>query len=119
MRTTSSIESLNSVLGRSFPQHPHIFKFIDHLKLHEFSKYCALLELLKPNIPPEQLNRKRKIDQEREEKIVFFTKKLKTNEILPSEFLDAMAIKDILPQNGMIITIQLLKLKRPKLIILN
>lgn len=102
MRTTSSVESLNSVLGRSFPKHPHILKFIDYLKHHEFSKYCDLLNLLKSDISPKQLGRKRKLDQEREEKIVFFTKKLKSNDILPSEFLDAMAIKEILPQNSML-----------------
>lgn len=100
MRTTSSVESLNSVLGRSFPKHPHILKYMDHLKLHEFFKYCDLINLSKSDISQKQLDRKRKVDREREEKIAFFTKKLKTKEILPSEFLDAMAIKDILPQNG-------------------
>lgn len=104
MRTTSSVESLNSTIGRSFPKHPSILKFVEHLKLHEFGKYCDLLNLSKPDLPSKQLekqlNRKRKIDREREEKIVFFTKKLKTKEIGPSEFLDAMATKEILPKNG-------------------
>lgn len=100
MRTTSSVESLNSVIGRSFPKHPHILKFIDHLKLHEFTKSYDLAKLSKCDTPPKQLERKRKADREREEKIVFFTKKLKTKEISASEFLDAMATKEILPLNG-------------------
>lgn len=100
MRTTSSVESLNSVIGRSFPKHPHILKFIGHLKLHEFTKSYDLSNLTKSDTPPKQLERKRKADREREEKIVFFTKKLKAKEISASEFLDAMATKEILPTNG-------------------
>lgn len=105
MRTTSSLESLNSVLGRSFPLHPHIFKFMDYLKLHEFSKYCDLVDLMRPNIPPEQFERKRKIDRERDQKINFFSEMLTRNEITPSEFLEAMATKEILPMDGILLFI--------------
>lgn len=102
MRTTSSFESFNSVLGRSIPKHPHIFKFMDYLKLHEFSKYCDMLDLLRPNIPAQQFKRKRKIDQERDNKIYFFTQKLKESKITPIEFLEAMAVKEVLPKDGML-----------------
>lgn len=100
MRTTSSVESLNSVLGRSFPKHPHIFKFIDRLRLHEFSKYLDMLDLVKDEVPDEQFQRKRLRDKERQEKIVFFTNALKKGDISPGEFLEAMSIKAVLPGVG-------------------
>lgn len=103
MRTTSSLESLNSTLGRSVPKHPHIFRFINFIKFHEFVKSCDMLCLTGPDLPDSQLERRRKNDREREEKIQFFTSKLMAREINSSEFLEAMGNKCILPRIGMIL----------------
>lgn len=99
MRTTSSLESVNSVLGRSFPAHPHLFKFIECLQLYEFSKSLDMLELVSSNVPENSNQRKRKRDQARNDKISFFTAKLKDEfdvEFGVDSFLEAMACKDIL-----------------------
>lgn len=100
MRTTSSVESLNSTLSRSFPKHPHIFKFIDRLRLFEFSKLLDMIELVKDNVPDHQYERKRKRDQEREAKIKFFTAQLHEKKINTGEFLAAMANNEVLPNVG-------------------
>lgn len=100
MRTTSSMESLNSVLGRLIPKHPNIFKFIDGIKLHEFAKFRELLELSN-NCPAKQLKRKKKIDEEREAKIKRTTDELLLENITPSEFLDAFSLDHtMLPHSG-------------------
>lgn len=102
MRTTSSLESVNSTLGRSFPKHPHIFRFIDRLRLYEFSKLLNMLDLVKNEDPDQQFQRKRQRDKEREAKIQFFTKACMENGVNWGEFLDAMANKDVLPNIGSI-----------------
>lgn len=66
MRTTSSLESLNSVLGRLIPKRPNIFKFVDGIKIHEFTKHRELLEL-SFHCPKNQLKREKKRDAERDE----------------------------------------------------
>lgn len=101
MRTTSSLEALNSTLGRSFPKHPHIFKFINRLKLFEFSKSVNMLHSIRNDVPDEQLKRRRQCDQNRQEKIKFFTDQLRANDqMTPELFLDAMENKEILPGTG-------------------
>lgn len=101
MRTTSSLESFNSVLGRSFPRHPHIFRFIDRLRLHEFSKSLDLMNLIKDDVPDSQFQRRRLLDRQREDKIKYFTHLLRTDdEITPADFLEAMANKEMLPGTG-------------------
>lgn len=105
MRTTSSLESLHSSLGRSFPKHPHIFKFLDRLRLNEFSKLLNMLDLVKDNVPDQQYQRKRLVDQQREEKIKFFTDQLRNGIIDVGEFLEAMANKEVLPRAGKISTL--------------
>lgn len=99
MRTTSSLESMNSVLNRGCPKHPHIFKFIDRIRLHEFSKSLDLLDLIDDDVS-EEFERKRKLDKEREIKISYFTNLLEKQEISVNEFLEAMSIKSILPGTG-------------------
>lgn len=100
MRTTSSMESLNSVLGRMIPKHPNIFKFIDGIKLHEFAKSRDLMEL-SFNCPEKKLKRKRKIDEEREAKIKRTTDELLMENISPSEFLDIFSSnQNLLPHSG-------------------
>lgn len=102
MRTTSSLESVNSTLGRSFPKHPHIFKFLDCLRLFEFSKLLSMIDLVKNENSCQQFQRKRQLDKDREEKINFFTNVLNENRITVREFLEAMANKEILQDLGKI-----------------
>lgn len=92
MRTTSSLESMNAVLRRSFPNHPHIYKFIDRLRLFEFSKSLDMLAATKSEVSEKQLQRRKKRDQMREDKIRKLTLLLNTNEhISPGFFLEEMA----------------------------
>lgn len=98
MRTISSVESLNSQLNRSFPKHGNIWKFVEQLKLHEFTKATEMAKLMHSNKKsPAQNQRKRKKDKEREAKIDFFMKMLDANEISPGIFLEAMGNRIILP----------------------
>lgn len=103
MRTTSSLEALNTAMGRSFPKHPHIFKFIDRLRLLELSKSIDMLDLIRNDSINEQFKRKRQRDKQREEKIQHYTEKLKTSkDMTPGLFLEAMANKVVLPGTGKI-----------------
>lgn len=102
MRTTSSLESMNSQLNRSFGRaRPNIFQFIDHIKTHESLKCEKLAKLVKTTVvSSKQLERKRKRDKERDDKIKYFTEELEQNRINVAEFLESMANKDILPKSG-------------------
>lgn len=99
MRTTSSVESLNSQIGRSFRIHPSIFKFCESLKQLEFTKATRMKKLL-VDCPENQLNRKHRVDQERDIKIKYFSSLFKKGSIDVSMFLEAMANKKVLPLNG-------------------
>lgn len=99
MRTTSSLESMNSVLGRGCRKHPQMFVFIDHIRKHEFSKSLDLLNTLDDDVDAD-FERKRQKDKQREMKINYFTSKLKREEITVEEFLEAMSDIDILPGPG-------------------
>lgn len=102
MRTTSSLESINSVLGRFFLRRPNIYKFIDGLKIYEFAKYKEMLELSTENEDStKRMTRKRKSDQERDEKIKRATEELISENITTSQFLGSFS-KDgrLLPNNG-------------------
>lgn len=96
MRTVSSLEALNSQIGRSFQRHANIFKFINSLKMHEFMKSSEMMELSLRAFE-KKIQRKHLADKEREAKITFFTALLKRNEVDIGEFLEAMANKSILP----------------------
>lgn len=100
MRTTSSVESLNNIIGKTIPNHPHLFKFIDHLKLHEYSKFMDLNALLNGSASKHQLERKHLRDRERDEKINFFSSELVKKTIRTQTFLEAMANETILPKSG-------------------
>lgn len=89
MRTTSSVESMNAVMRRLFPSHPHIFKFIDRLQVHEYSKSTDLLEATKTD--KVDIKRRKKRDQRREEKINHFSDLLNSHEISAEGFLLEMA----------------------------
>lgn len=94
MRTTSSLESLNSQLKRSSAKHGHIWRFIEQLRLFEFSKAYEMSQLIGGVFSKTQLERKRKRDREREDKIKYLTGILKRNEISIEQFLEAMSAKD-------------------------
>lgn len=99
MRTTSSVESMNSALNRGCKARPNIFKFIDRIRLHEFSKQLDLIDLFEDDVT-EEFERKRKLDRERELKITHFTNLLLQNDITVQEFLEAMSTKSFLPGTG-------------------
>lgn len=100
MRTTSSLESLNAQINRFFSvKHPNIFEFMQNLKGFEYYKYRMMLE--KTGEPISISNsRKRKRDQNREEKIAYFTNLIATNQIDVDDFLNSMANREILPIKG-------------------
>lgn len=100
MRTTSSLEAINSVIQRSFPGKTNIFKFIESLRLYESRKSEDLHKLSIGEIPYRQLERKRAVDRERERKIVFFSNQLDFGYISVEEFLESMSSHDILPPAG-------------------
>lgn len=108
MRTTSSIEGLNSVIQKSFPSRTTIFKFIESLKLHEATKATDLYQISEGQITNPQLERRRKTDRQREQKIEFVTNALNAGDISVSDFLVAMSEDDILDFDG---TFNFLKLK--------
>lgn len=101
MRTTSSLEALNSVIQRSFPAKTTIYKFTDSLKLHESIKSSDLHSMCEGEIGVEQFERRRKKDRERNAKIRKFTLHLINEEITVSEFLQAISKNDVLPTVGM------------------
>lgn len=97
MRTTSSEESLNSVMQRRFSKRTTIFRFALDIQMHESIKATDLYQLSKNNILSPQLQRKRQEDRERDEKIKYFSALLNNNSISVAYFLKAMSRKDILP----------------------
>lgn len=95
MRTTSSLECMNSVLRRMFPLHPHIFKFMDCLRYHEFGQQLRMFKLVKEEATKKQLDRKRKKDQKRNVKIKAYTDELLTNPLFSvGEFLKGLSSHD-------------------------
>lgn len=77
--------------------HPHLFKFIDELKLIELKKALDMLTLIEAKGPFE---RKNKRDKERDEKIKFFTHLILKKEISIQIFFEAMANNTIMPTSG-------------------
>lgn len=104
MRTTSSLESLNSVLGRLLCRRPNIYKFIEGIKVHEFAKVKELIQtdlLAEEDVATKRKTRKRKSDQDRDDKIKRVTEELDQNKITPDEFLEAFSKNEIsLPESG-------------------
>lgn len=92
MRTTSSLESFNSVLNRSMAKRPNFYKFIERLRLHESraadNMYNAVHGLQKSLAPHHEK------DRQRAEKIEHFTKLICNGKLTSQEFLNAMAQKD-------------------------
>lgn len=90
MRTTSVLEAMHSVIQRTFPTNPHIFKFIENLKLHEAKKSSDLYQTTQGNDRIQQI---RAEDRERAQKIKECTEKLKDELISVAKFLDLVSKK--------------------------
>lgn len=99
MRTTSPLEAVNSVIQRSFPEQTNIFKFTESLKLYESIKATDLYQLAKKEINSPHLERKRREDRQRDEKIRMWSAYLTNNIITVAKFLDEMSTKEVLPSN--------------------
>ncbi|XP_031626897.1 uncharacterized protein LOC116343127 [Contarinia nasturtii] len=69
MRTTSSLEGMNSVIQNSFSSNQNIYSFIEQLRLHESIKSSDLYQLSRSEITNKQLERRRTEDKVRDEKI--------------------------------------------------
>lgn len=100
MRTTSSLEGVNSVIQKSFPARTTIFKFAESLRLYEAMKSTDLYQISTGEINTPQLQRRRTADRERNEKIEFLTKEFNNGNISVADFLVSMSDKDILPPSG-------------------
>lgn len=90
MRTTSLVESMNSVIQRSFPPKPHWYKFVECLRLHEAIKSTDLYQMSSGDINNPKLQQIRAKDKERKEKIQLLLNKLNMEEIDVAEFLEQM-----------------------------
>lgn len=88
MRTTSSVESMNAVFGRTFPRRSNIYNFIESLRQFEFSKADRIRQLIDGNELPRV---KREKDRKRDEKIDRQFALLANNMISMEVFLDEMA----------------------------
>lgn len=114
MRTTSSVESLNATLKRWFPSHPHIYKFLECLKLYEYSKALDMLDAVRNEVSPKQLQRRKKKDQKREEKIKYLTDLFKYDDTMSAErFLDLFVAdiynaEEVMQEEGTIVSKEIL-----------
>lgn len=95
MRTTSSVEGFNSFLSRSIKKRGHFFKFVQDLKMHESRKTDSLYNTIHDQLPKGQLERTKKKDRLREEKINLCTVQLENNLINLEQFLVRMAAPDV------------------------
>lgn len=93
MRTTSSIESLNSVIQRKFPKSRNIYSFIEGLRLQDSIKSSDLYQISIGNITNQQLMRKRPSDQYREQKIQSFSARYQQGNISIETFLKLLSTK--------------------------
>lgn len=97
MRTTSSLESMNAVLRRMSNPHPTLFKFIDTIRMHEFSKSIELFELIKSIVPIRKSKKITALDI----KLKKLTTDLEENpDMSPGSFLEEFAKDIILPNTG-------------------
>lgn len=88
MRTTSSVESMHAIFGRSFPNRPNIYSFIENIRHFEFSKADTIRQLVKGDVMPKK---KRDKDQKRDEKIDRLSELLSRHKISIENFLYEMA----------------------------
>lgn len=91
MRTTSSLESINSQLQRMLPENAHLYKFIECLRLHESIKSSDLYQISIGNITNQNMKKRRAEDRARDAKIKLLSGKLKKQEISVAGFLRSMS----------------------------
>lgn len=91
MRTTSVLEAMHSVIQRTFPSKPHIYKFIDNLKLHEAKKATDLYRHSQGDIKIQQIRAK---DKKRAEKIKDCLEKLSKGCISVEKFLELISKRE-------------------------
>lgn len=100
MRTTSSVEAMNSVIQRTFPEQTQIFKFVNSLRMFESIKSTDLYQISRGYFTNQHLQRKRAEDRKREEKIKTLSTLLNNETISVPQFLESMSANDVLPPNG-------------------
>lgn len=103
MRTTSSLESMNAVLRRMFPIHPHLFKFMERLQFHEFGKQLNMKELSQTGMKDSaELQIKVPRYKQRDVKIKLCLDKLLDDEEMFSvgDFLTSLSNKSVVPNIG-------------------
>lgn len=101
MRTTSSIESLNARVGRTFPIHGNLFAFMASLKVLEYAKTTDLRNLINAKEPKGQLERRRNKCKASDKRIKYYENLRRTGTISISEYFEAMATGVILELDGM------------------
>lgn len=102
MRTTSSLESMNSQMNRMFfKSHPNIFVFIENLKCHEYIEAEEMFNLVNTVVKDRQFERKRFRDRQRDEIIKYYSDLLEQNLITANKFLKDVAEARIFIQKGM------------------
>lgn len=101
MRTTSSLESMNAALRRLSPMHPAFFKFVDCIRLHEFSKSVDLFEMKRHGETQKKstkLSKRERLDV----KLKFLTEQLEDDSFKTGAggFLRQLAGESLLPDIG-------------------
>lgn len=104
MRTNSSIESMNAVLGKCFPPKPDIFQFTDCLREFEFMKVDMLQEIMSGKAVKKCP--KRKNVMERDMRISAALHSFDEGNLSVAQYLESLAYEDIMssviPENGMV-----------------
>lgn len=101
MRTTSSVEALNSTVQKTFPDLPNIYTFVQNLRLFDSIKSTDLHQLTLPTTSEVKAKMRRLKDHHRDEKILLCSQSLSNKDITILEFLYLMAnLKIRLPTDG-------------------
>lgn len=88
MRTTSSVESMHAVFGRTFPRRSNIYNFIENLRQFEYSKADRIGQLIDGDeLPRVKREKNRKRDEKIDRQFALFA----SNMISMEEFLNRMA----------------------------
>lgn len=92
---------MNAVLRRLSPIHPAFFKFINCIRLHEFSKSTELFEMLKWENGQSSRSRKRTKADRLDDKLKLLTKDLEDDPAMDAgTFLSQIACEPVLPDAG-------------------
>lgn len=98
MRTTSSLESMNAALRRISRPRPSVFRFIECIKMHEFSKSLDLMETIKYGPQVQKSKKVEKLDV----KIKQLSAALEQDpDMNPGLFLEEFTMNYSIPDTGM------------------